>query len=249
MVLSISGMHRSGTSLVTSWINQCGLVTDQGNVLSPQPSNIMGFFEDSDFMRLQEKSISRQSWFSGGWKVTSFEGLEFSKSEMQNAKEIISVRQNRLESDWGWKDPRTCLFLNEWKQLIPNIKTLIVWRSSDQVIRSLITRWSRNFSRRSFIDPYWAFKVWKAYNLSVLNYANKFPKEVVIFPLERLFSNDKKLLDHINNQLGTSLSYKPINTVFDPYLLSRNYSGYLESLSSRLGNEEIEEKLLAFSPI
>ena len=71
MVLSITGMHRSGTSLVASWLNLCGLILDQGRVIPPLIGNKKGFFEDLDFVLLQEKSIMQQIPFSGGWKVTS----------------------------------------------------------------------------------------------------------------------------------------------------------------------------------
>ena len=249
MVLSITGMHRSGTSLVTSWVKRCGLITDQGNVLPPVPGNKMGFFEDADFMYLQEKSILRQNRFSGGWKITAFNELDFSMSDIMIAKEIISIRQNRLDGNWGWKDPRTCLFLNEWKELIPNLKTIIVWRPCDQVVYSLIIRWIRKFSRKLYIDPFWAIRVWNAYNLSALDFACKFPNDVIIVPLEWILKNDQAFLERVNTQFGFSLSYKSIQTVYKPELLTINSPSYLKKMCSIFVDNNVEEKLLSLSPI
>ena len=49
MILTIAGMHRSGTSLAASWLQGCGLVIDNGNLIPPHPDNPKGFFEDRDF--------------------------------------------------------------------------------------------------------------------------------------------------------------------------------------------------------
>ncbi|MBT3241494.1 MAG: hypothetical protein HN357_11455 [Chloroflexi bacterium] len=249
MVLSITGMHRSGTSLVASWLNLCGLILDQGRVIPPLIGNKKGFFEDLDFVLLQEKSIMQQIPFSGGWKVTSSQELQFSKSETKIAKEIISLRQDQLDCDWGWKDPRTCLFLHQWKELIPDLKTIIVWRPCDQVVHSLIRRWTRKISRKLILDPIWAIRVWNAYNYSALNYALCFPKDVIIVPLERLLSNDQAILDYVNDRFRLSLSHKSIQTVYEQEMLEQNPPGYLREICSLLGNKKIEDRLLSWSPI
>jgi len=249
MVLSITGMHRSGTSLLASWINACGLTLDQGRVIPPGVGNKRGFFEDLDFVLLQEKSIIRQNRFSGGWKTSSFQELRFSKNEIKTAREIISLRQDQLISDWGWKDPRTCLFLRQWKELIPDLKTIVVWRPCNQVAYSLTRRWNRRPSRKLIIDPLWAIRVWKAYNYSALQFASSFPEDVIIVPLEKLLENDQVILTHINNQFGMSLQYKSIQTIYEREMLKQESPTYLKKLCSMMGDEKIEELLLSYSHI
>jgi hypothetical protein len=48
-VLCIAGMHRSGTSLVTSWLQRCGLQIDDGQLLAANTGNPTGHFEDIEF--------------------------------------------------------------------------------------------------------------------------------------------------------------------------------------------------------
>ena len=41
---------------------------------------------------------------------------------------------------WGWKDPRTCLTLPFWQQLLPNMRYIICLRNPVDVARSLEQR-------------------------------------------------------------------------------------------------------------
>ena len=47
-VICITGMHRSGTSLVASWLESSGLVIHDGAFLGPSVGNEKGNFEDAD---------------------------------------------------------------------------------------------------------------------------------------------------------------------------------------------------------
>ena len=40
--------------------------------------------------------------------------------------------------DWGWKDPRTCLFLDYYRALDSGVNFLIVFREPEVVVASLL---------------------------------------------------------------------------------------------------------------
>jgi len=42
--------------------------------------------------------------------------------------------------EWGWKEPRTCLFMDEYNQLIPSAFYMIVVRDFNSTVSSLINR-------------------------------------------------------------------------------------------------------------
>jgi hypothetical protein len=65
-VLVITGMHRSGTSLITQWLYKCGLHVGD-DFYGADIGNADGHFEDNDFLgahmrALMEAGISRDGW-------------------------------------------------------------------------------------------------------------------------------------------------------------------------------------------
>jgi len=117
-------MHRSGTSLTTSWLETWGLIIHEGSYLGPNDGNIEGHFEDKAFVRLHEKIIKSEIPASKGWIVCSQKELSFSGEDYTYINETVEKR-NQKYSFWGWKDPRTVFFLNYWKSIIPSLKVLI----------------------------------------------------------------------------------------------------------------------------
>lgn len=118
--LCIAGMHRSGTSLTTSWLARCGLYV--GDDLGPaNQSNPKGHFEDQDFVLFQANAVCRIFPDSMGWKVTDARFVRFNESEEQQAREFIAQRSGDHEF-WGWKDPRSVLFLEHWREIAPRTR-------------------------------------------------------------------------------------------------------------------------------
>lgn len=135
-VLIILGMHRSCTSLTANWLQQCGL--NIGEKLVPALfSNKDGHFEDIDFRDLHE-AIFRNH----GIPYAGFENIEEFKPTNSDVDMMSALvrSKNRKYEQWGWKEPRTCLFINEYIKLIPSAKILVIVRDYNSVINSLINR-------------------------------------------------------------------------------------------------------------
>ena len=62
-VIAITGMHRSGTSLLANLLNQAGLSLGE-KLLGPMDSNPKGHFEDYDFLKFHKEllAFNRQTW-------------------------------------------------------------------------------------------------------------------------------------------------------------------------------------------
>jgi hypothetical protein len=64
-VLTIAGMHRSGTSLTAMWLSACGL--DIGaDLMSGQFDNPKGHFEDLELVKLHENDLQQKGLKSHG---------------------------------------------------------------------------------------------------------------------------------------------------------------------------------------
>lgn len=238
--LCVAGMHRSGTSLIANWLAACGLVIADRRVVAPAPDNPLGFGEDMEFLVLHARSIRRRQRFTSGWRIAPSRPLEFSPQEIKQAQRLLDARQEKY-SLWGWKDPRTTLFLPQWKALLPGLKTLIPWRPCDEVVFSLLRRFMQTRTKRLAIDPVTAVRLWRAYNRLACDYAQAHPQDTLVLPLQPLVQADEAALACINRQFHTTLIYRPLASLFRPQNLNQQGTPKLLTHFCRLlgcGHEE-----------
>src|SRR6187402_1642015 len=131
----ITGMHRSGTSLVSSLLQRSGVhIGDR--LITANSANPRGYFEDVDFYEFHEHLLHQR----GQTYLHVDESFTFqpTNQEMERAKKLVAERSHHTV--WGWKDPRTCLFLDFWHQLLPDGRFLFVFRHPIEVLLSLLRR-------------------------------------------------------------------------------------------------------------
>ena len=135
-VLIVLGMHRSGTSVVSQWLSKCELNLGD-RFAKPGMSNPRGFFEDLDFLHMHEKALSYFNIENTGL-IPPF-NLELTDHQLNQLQQLIDIK-NSNNDQWGWKEPRTCLFVKYYKSLIPNAKYFILYRDYPFVVESLVRR-------------------------------------------------------------------------------------------------------------
>jgi len=248
MILIIAGMHRSGTSLMASWLQACGLALDNGRSIPPYPDNPRGFFEDADFVRLHEISIRRRYRLSAGWKAAPRGSLTFSASETELAQALIQARVSKRAS-WGWKDPRATLFLEQWRCLLPQARMVLVWRPCDQVVFSLLRRWWRSRTRRHYLDPFWAIRLWQAHNRLACEFAERHPDEVLVLPIAQVIARDQAVWALLNSPFDAALHYTPLADLYAPEIFSiQPPPAAIRSLCIALSCRRLEQRLAALAP-
>lgn len=133
-VLIIAGMHRSGTSLTANWLAHCGLhVGDE--LLKRETDNPTGHYEDLSFLHLHVDILRANGT---DFLVADDRRLDVSPDQQARARALVESRADH--SQWGWKDPRTALFLDLWRGLVPQAKVLVVYRHYAHVADSLLRR-------------------------------------------------------------------------------------------------------------
>jgi hypothetical protein len=154
-VLIITGMGRSGTSLVSSLLQSAGVhVGDR--LLPPFPDNPRGYFEDVDFYEFHEQILHArgQTYL---YVDTDFV-FEPTSAELERAKQLVAERSAR--PIWGWKDPRTALFLEFWDRLLPHARYLFVYRHPIEVLLSLLRR--GEFDNHPYLAA--GLRAWQIFN-------------------------------------------------------------------------------------
>lgn len=182
MICCVAGMHRSGTSAVARWLAQGRLPLAIGGSIQPDISNPAGYYEDLDFVCLHAAHLRRRQRFSHGWRCAPRQFLHLTLAERKQAQKLAALR-SVTHPDWGWKDPRTTLFLTEWKEIIPDLKVILPWRPCAAVVASLVARGIQQHRLHLLIDPVSAICMWQAYNRLACDYAAQFPADTIMLPV------------------------------------------------------------------
>jgi len=146
IAICILGMHRSGTSTVTRAFNLLGVyIGEDKDLMKPLPDNPEGYWERLDVYYLQERllSIMKRDWATAAPLTENWHKSEEVRSCKDELIEIVKVNFSG-QPLWLWKDPRTCLLLPLWKDVLSELgiglKVVFVVRNPIDVARSLEKR-------------------------------------------------------------------------------------------------------------
>jgi GT2 family glycosyltransferase/glycosyltransferase involved in cell wall biosynthesis len=141
-IVCILGMHRSGSSLLTRILNILGVyLGPPQTLLEARPDNPTGFWELAEVNRINDELLSR---FGGRWSDPPAFPHHWETSPLlidlkQQAQDVIANYFSGQEL-WGWKDPRCCLTLPFWRQVVTPTHYLLCVRNPADVASSLLTR-------------------------------------------------------------------------------------------------------------
>lgn len=192
----ILGMHRSGTSLLTRMLNLIGVYLGSDQLLMPSDEdNPKGYWEHNEIVSINESILQRHggSWdeppiLPAGWETAGVIG-----DLTQHAQTLIQDQFAEAEM-WGWKDPRTCLTLPFWQQLLPDLRYIICLRNPVDVALSLELRNGFPAEKSSHL--------WLTYMTSALEYTAGRPRLIVFY--EDLMDDCLQELTRLADFLGKS---------------------------------------------
>ena len=213
-VFIIAGMHRSGTSLAASILQSAGVHIGR-RLMEATEFNAKGHFENLDFFEFHLDVFRSLGVNIDGWTLQ--ENLQIDEPLIDRAKQLIE--QNSLSSIWGWKEPRTTLFLDFWAKLLPEARFLLIYRSPWEVADSLYRRGDEMFQSQ----PELAIKYWQHYNQKILNFYNREQHRCLLTNLKTIVQYQNAYIDTINHKFNVDLSH-PAPTAYDPSLLRTEIS-------------------------
>ncbi len=197
MPICITGMHRSGTSMVARLLHRCGLyLGDEGDLLMAAPDNPEGYWENVHFKELNEQILDA---LGGGWDLPPAvtEGWERNTELAALRSDAARLVHGFREIErWGWKDPRNSLTIPFWKSLFPDLKVVICLRNPLEVVYSLQ---KRGYSSRAF-----GFNLWLTYNQRLL--AETRPEQRIITHYETYCVDPRKELRRVLDWLEWPVS-------------------------------------------
>ncbi len=235
--LIILAMHRSGTSLTANWLARCGLNLGY-NLIGATPSNVFGHFEDLDIVEFHEKLLrfNETNLYQG-------EGppLKYNDYHVAKAKSLVFLR-DQLSDQWGWKQPRACLFLDLWRQVLSNPFYLILFRDPHEVVASLYKREYKKLAyknsfpqsaglqfqfeqqQNNITESY--LSMWLRHNKELMDHLGHLKEDqYLLVSVSNLVKLHRAIFHHITEQWGFQLTYSDITNIYKP---------------SHMGNDKIE---------
>lgn len=203
----IAGMHRSGTSLTASILQQAGVFIGE-QLLKANTGNRKGHFEDEAFLSLHKDILVSCGISYDGW--TARGQVDVPQQFWERAQELCD-RRLAAHTIWGWKEPRTTLFLDFWQQQLPQAKFVLPYRSPWEVVDSLFTRGDPVFEH----NPKFAAEVWTAYNQIILAFCQAYPDNCFLFHCDCLKVDERNFVERLRRKLGLSLPL-PETPLFQP---------------------------------
>jgi hypothetical protein len=202
-------MHRSGTSLVASVLAEAGLDIGLRGDVGLGVGQPRGHFEDRDFYHLHEAILaaSGRSCFTAD--EASRDGIP---PELEaRARALVAARADR--PFWGWKNPRTCLFLELWERLLPAARYLLLYRHPVDVALSL---WRRNTDPELQRDPRLAFRSWEHHNRRLLALRDRHPERCFVAHAPALAADLAGFVRRLRARLALPLRDGDFQALYDP---------------------------------
>ena len=261
-IINVAGMHRSGTSLLGNWLSDSGI--NMGDeLLDENFSNQKGHFEDKKILEIFKKDLQGKGFNKSGLAINSSK-MRLSDPSRNELQSYIYER-NIKYNVWGWKEPRSTLYLNELKEIIPDLKVIGLYREPADVIYSLINRMLTNrwyyylydadnkfeklksririkFEKKRWIRKY--IQAYIFYNKNLLEFKQLYPKDIILFSHADFVNNGNVVVNACNNFI--CLPNKLISTqeVYDKRLITQKRSEkYLFEFS------EYEEAINVYSEL
>ena len=207
VVILTSG--RTGSSAVAGVLYHLGI--DMGkwrikdNNWRLKTFNPRGQFEDSLFTGFSRDYLSSRG---GGWDKPWVKKLnQPTELELGRFEKIIKGRSKK-SSLWGWKNPRTVLFIESFIHLLPNPIFIHSARGRDATIASIQRRhshWSQKRCER--VHDFYAARL------------DKFAKrhKTLTVRYERLTENPKREVTRLAKAVGVPVTEKAVDFI-DPEL-------------------------------
>ncbi|MBS1521204.1 MAG: sulfotransferase [Bacteroidetes bacterium] len=243
--LMVVGMHRSGTSLISNWLYRCGLHLGE-HLLEAGNGNAEGHFEDVEFLKMHEEILTSNAFPASGYVYDKV--IDISVYHLEKLKSVIKVK-NQLYRQWGWKEPRTCLFLDLYRELLPNSKYLVIVRDYAAVVYSLLKRdfaeyeekylrgkklqrflwlyFRRHKTSRKFYKAHAEdyLKVYIEYNQHILHTLKELaPEDYMVVNYSLLEKSDKEVFSFLTGKWHFKLQYHGFNEVYKKNLLSKAFN-------------------------
>ncbi|HEY5992662.1 MAG TPA: hypothetical protein VIU10_08790, partial [Candidatus Udaeobacter sp.] len=149
--------------MLTRLLHACGLyLGPESALMPPQADNPEGFWEHLGLVAVNDELLNE---LGGAWDLPPKADENFSDPRLGPLRMKARLLIEGFDSTgvWGWKDPRNCLTLPFWQDVLPGLKTLIIVRNPLEVAYSMRERNGTSYS--------FGLRLWEIYNRRLIEAA------------------------------------------------------------------------------
>ncbi len=212
MIYVILGMHKSGTTLLSQMLHNSGI--NMGDF-----DDTVGYDAGNQYERKETQEINKKILKCGNeFSLNVVKSL--ASDDLNNVSEL-KIRAkcliddlNRKYENWGFKDPRTCLTYQFWRDIMPEHKILFVYRPPEEVT----VHYLRGVSALKILTRirrcWQSISAWYIYNYQCLEYLRENGKiEFITVDYYDLMRSDK-ILKKLEKFTGLSISDSRNKTLY-----------------------------------
>jgi hypothetical protein len=218
MIYVVLGMHKSGTTLVSETLHESGISMGEFSDIRQG----IGYDEGHKYERRQTQQINRQilhgvlkapfdlfSFRSRAGRldaagyvinddaaalvdVRELERRLSSQSHRRQMDDLVARLQSH-HSDWGFKDPRTCLTYPLWASSLPEHRLILVYRHFDALLRRMLNLRRHKIPVINSARTYAILQGWLVSNLYLIQYAKHGSVPFILLNYERFMSQPEGL--------------------------------------------------------
>lgn len=228
MIYLVLGMHKSGTTLISSILHKSGI--NMGSDIEEKHLNYDDKKGESKYIR----EINDALLNSGGVVSLYIDDSELHLNEDLELKIKDFVESHSLSYDnWGFKDPRTVLTIDIWKHHLEEFKSVVVFRNPKEV--------AKHYSKTSK-NPWViieAIQTWKKYNKKIINNIEDGTiRDYVLLDFGSLM-NDQEELTRLERYIGKPLEDNRKKSLYK----SKKTNSFITISCRLLGATSLYEKL------
>eukprot|EP00027_Filamoeba_sp_ATCC50430_P014677 CAMPEP_0168578456 /NCGR_PEP_ID=MMETSP0413-20121227/21341_1 /TAXON_ID=136452 /ORGANISM="Filamoeba nolandi, Strain NC-AS-23-1" /LENGTH=289 /DNA_ID=CAMNT_0008612301 /DNA_START=128 /DNA_END=997 /DNA_ORIENTATION=- len=216
----VLGMHRSGTSVVAEMLQAMGIyVGSKEELIPPANDNPNGFFERYDIVKTNFLLLKYfgSNWHSNlnAWNPQAFTANTTANEDFKQRFRIILSKLSE-HAPFLVKDPRFCLTLPVWKQVLQRSFVVFVYRHPVEVARSL--------EKRNGFSLEYGLALWEFYTIYAFRCLAEMDCTILVVDYSELLSCAEGVASRLHASLtdfGTkvdALSTAQIHRIINPDL-------------------------------
>ena len=230
-VILVAGMPRSGKAVVAQALGRAGLFLGD-NLKGPGRFNPDGYFEDQDIIRFHDELLKANK---AAWDACeSLRNLTVPEEYHRRARKLVAEKFHGQPA-WGWKDPRTTLFLGLWDHVLPEARWIFVIRRPAEVASSMLergdfARYSRNPIKRALM----ALRLWVDYNKRIIEFSQNNPDRVLlVFTPDDFAEASENIVDRtVSHRWRMGLRPIDFGKIYAPSLMNKRIPAWIRGLTS-----------------
>lgn len=196
MMYVVLGMHKSGTSLVSQILHRSGIHMGDGfEEGGSYDDGNQWERRDAFLINLSLCGAREEDYFSlDHYRILNGDLPEATESAMRR----MIDRREGTGTDWGFKEPLTCLTYALWKRALPSHKIVAVYRSPVEVINHY------GGSPRRPGRAWKALRAWSNYNRGMMGAVSESGTRSILIRYEDLMRGEHEF-SRLQNFLGRKL--------------------------------------------